>query len=373
MKFNRIAFIAFLMIFNNLAMASIDEDKVSAVENVVKDIAWEAIESSSKDLISQLIQNGHQAESIANELLTHAAQIEKGAISASIHGTSEELKLAASKWMKISVELKDSAAELKKIPKSDAAKEAAWLGANVAIWKNVYDNYQLLEESTAIAQKYPAFDLSASPTEYYATTATNATSFGVGLAVNYLAKIVIPKVSGGAVSLGLGVLLTPNKMGLEVYDLMPSNKEDLRKWVVFMDSESKKYAFSSKIKDGTSTDVPGGLIQYLQIMDKLKPSAEMAWVHNWNISGGIVNGQYKDVVKTWTGSSQVAAKPNTCATQQSYVCSPVLGNIISGITNGNNSAIGAANGLAGWNNGASNITKPTNTNNAQQQTGGVSH
>lgn len=84
--------------------------------------------------------------------------------------------------------------------------------------------------------------------------------------------------------------------------------------------------------------------------------------HKYNIQLAEINKQILTLTKS-------IATPSTCATQKSYVCSPVLGNIISGITNGNNSAIGAANGLAGWNNGASNITKPTNTNNAQQQTG----
>jgi len=67
---------------------------------------------------------------------------------------------------------------------------------------------------------------------------------------------------------------------------------------------------------------------------------------------------------------------SNCATSpQSYICSPVLSNVITSITQGDNSHFGAANLYAGWNtstdaNSPQNaVTNPTNNNNANLPTG----
>lgn len=286
MKISKVVSAAAMVFALHTANASIESERIAAVEDVVKSIAWEAIENSSKSLVSQLILQSGSAKELADLHLEQALRIEKGAIAMAIKGTSPELRLAASKWMRVSVELKDSADNLRTISKSDAAKGAAWLGANIAIWQNIYDNYKLFKESSTLASKYPNFNLAASPSEYIATSGGNLVSFGVGKAISYFAAQVAPTISGGALTIGLVVLLKPNEMGFEEYDLIPSGGDRLRKWVVFMNDRAQGYKYSESLKNGTATgiDVPGGLIQYLQIMDRQAPSKSMAWVHNWAIT-----------------------------------------------------------------------------------------
>ncbi len=101
-------------------------------------------------------------------------------------------------------------------------------------------------------------------------------------------------------------------------------------------------------------------------------------IANWATVVTTIGQKARDLYK-YDKSNDLVEKvaflpPSTCANTSNYVCSPTLGNVISGITSGSNSHIGSANIYTNWSNNNTNASSanpnnPTNTNNAQQQTG----
>lgn len=220
---------------------------------------------------------------------------------------------------------------------------------NVAVLSNLWDNYSLYSESEELRKKYPTLNLGATPTEYVLIDAVNFVSYFTGL-----------------YGIAIKQALNPVETAWEEYDLMPSDPARRRSWVIKMQEIFNGYmvsGFPSGWQDGTSAP-PRGLLQFMQATNNSQQLE--IWLKSWKIADYSVTGG----PATWVNP----IANNTCANSNNYVCTPTLGNVISGITSGSNSHIGSANIYTGWGNNNSNAAStnpnnPSNTSNASLQTG----
>lgn len=138
--------------------------------------------------------------------------------------------------------------------------------------------------------------------------------------------------------------------------------------------------FSETILDPDNLD--GRKATQKVIKDIGKKASGLLTVAGWvgkglNISGKLIDIKTYDVNRSFlaTNTIDTAIPVSDPCVVNNCVCSPALGNIISGINQGQNSHFGSANIYAGWNTTPDgftqnpDVTNPNNINNAPQNTG----